>query len=109
MCVAFNSAFMKGNKLGMLKCWSQVIEHHQGLDLSFLDERESKEEPSDGVAALDSLVEVVPSLASEATTTKPITIEPITTKPLVKNEATLSDPTTVAKPPIAIDSKKVGN
>lgn len=46
------------------------------MDLSFLDEGEFEEEPSDGVATLPTPVKVALAPALEATPTKPVTIEP---------------------------------
>lgn len=95
---------MKSHELGMLEFQSQVTEHHQGLDLSFLDEVKSEEKPSDGVATPFALVEVVPALASKAAPAEPITV-----KPLAMSEATLFHPTTMAESSMAVDPKEVKN
>lgn len=70
-CVAFSEVFAEGQKLGMLECWSQIVEHHWKLDLSFLDERESDEEPFDGTATLDTPTEVTLALVPKATSREP--------------------------------------
>lgn len=78
-CITFNhEVFIKGYELERLECWSQVTEHYQGLDLSFLDEREFEGEPFDGVATLLAPTKVPPdvlAIASEAIPAKPIAVE----------------------------------
>lgn len=73
-----HEAFMKSHELGMLEYRSQVIEHHQGLDLSFLNEGESKGEPSDEATTPSTLVKVMPAPAFKAILAKPIIIKPST-------------------------------
>lgn len=97
----------------MLECQNQVAEHHQRLDLLFLDEEEYEEEPSDRVTAPNVLVEIAPILASQATLAKaitdPVTIKTIAAQPPTMAKAAPSNLVTMDEPPTITNLKEVGN
>lgn len=98
---------MKSHKLGRPECWSQVAEHYQGLNFSFLDKGEFDGEPSKGVATLPIPTKIfldVLAPASEATTTKPVTA-----KPSIIHETAPADPAIMAGPFVAVNPKEAKN
>lgn len=110
-CITFgHEAFEKGHELGRLECWNQVTDHHQGLDLAFLDQGEFNGEPSDhdGVATPSIPIKAplgMPTAASKAIPTKPIAIEPS-----VVFEPASADPVITVEPSATNNpNKEVGN